>query len=160
MKDAIKNETKTYFKIPAWIILLLLVCLFIYCVVDNLNLLKCEQKDEDTVLIMYVCQLKYYSTIAYLIMGTFWNYMVAIIIMMITKTNTKLIRMLLTNIELDNLNITRVSDTLIEKSREAREDDEDSNDYELESEISTPDLFEDVDNEADIVTKANRIRNR
>ncbi len=53
MKDAIKNETKSYFKIPAWLLLFVLVCSFIYCAVDNLNLEKCENQDKSEVLIAY-----------------------------------------------------------------------------------------------------------
>ena len=36
--------------------------------------------------------------------------------MMINKTHTKLIRMFLTNLEIDNLNIAKVSDIMLERS--------------------------------------------
>lgn len=60
MKDAIKNETKSYFKIPAWFLLLILVCIFIYCAIDNLNLDKCENQDKSEVLITYSKKFKFF----------------------------------------------------------------------------------------------------
>ena len=163
MKDAIKNETKSFFKVPAWFILLLLVSLFIYCATDNMDVAKCEAKDSREILLIYVCHLKYYSSITYLFIACFWNYMVAIIIMMITKTHTKLIRMFLTNIELDNLNIFEVSDIMFEKSNaEIIEDIEHQtfNESMNEMDCETPILFDEFDMETSIVNRANKIRKR
>ena len=173
MKDAITNDTKSYFKIPAWFILLLLVCGFIYCATDNMDLAKCLAKDKNDILMTYVCQLKYYSSIIYLFIGCFWNYLVAIIIMMISKTHTKLIRMFLTNIELDNLNIFHVSDIMFDKSNKAMFDDIDLGTEILtpsgsatpnrtlnETDCETPILIEEFDIEASIVNHANQIRRR
>ena len=157
MKDAIRNETKFYFNIPAWFILLCLVSVFIYCVVDNL--VFCKQTDTNNKLISYICVLKYYSTIFYLLIACFWNYLVAITIMMISRTHTTLIRKLLTNIELDNLNIVRVSDIILERINKLNlsgisEDDSDG----VESK-SVSDLDE-IDSESFIVNKANNLRRR
>lgn len=162
MKDAIKNETKSYFKIPAWFILLILVCCFIYCACDNISLEDCKNKDKEDILVDYVCTLNYFSSITFLIIGSFWNYLVAVIIMMISKTHTKLIRMLLTNIELDNINIVRVSDTIFEKSNQDmfNEQDSPSSLFANDNVCFTPELIEEFDNEASIVNKANIIRSR
>lgn len=162
MKDAIKNQTKSYFKIPAWFILLILVCAFIYCACDNMSLDQCKNKDKDEILIDYVCTLQYASTVTILLIGSFWNYLVAVIIMMISKTHTKLIRMLLTNIELDNINIIRASDTIFEKSNQDMFNDHNATSYFAtnDDESFTPELIEEFDNEASIVNKANLIRSR
>jgi len=132
-----------------------------------MDLEKCEAKDSKAILLAYVCQLKYYSSIAYLFIGCFWNYTVAIIIMMINKTHTKLIRMFLTNIELDNLNIFRVSDIMFERSNAEMIDDIEhhnnfTNDINSinETECDTPIFNDDLDVEASIVTMANKIRRR
>lgn len=83
--------------------------------------------------------------------------------MMINKTHTKLIRMLLTNIELDNLNISKVSNLMFEKSNvELRINNESVNtvfDDDL-VDIDHTYFTEDFENEEAIVNKANILRKR
>lgn len=89
--------------------------------------------------------------------------MVAVIIMMINKTHTKLIRMLLTNIELDNLNISKVSNLMFERSNLELSNDNDSVNTILDDYLADIDqtyFTEDLENEEAIVNKANILRKR
>lgn len=83
--------------------------------------------------------------------------------MMINKTHTKLIRMLLTNIELDNLNISKVSNLMFERSNLELSNDNDSANTILDDELADIDqtyFTEDLENEEAIVNKANILRKR
>ena len=111
LSDAIKGNTKDYFRIPGWIFLFLLVCVFYYCQVDNLKL---DPKECDVIkLPIIVCKLKYYTSVVYSAIVIIWSYLAAVTIMMISKTHTYLIRNFLNNIEVDTLNIAQIGDYMM-----------------------------------------------
>ncbi len=111
LNDAITGKTKNFFKIPAWVILFILLASFYYCLIDNLTL---NTPDCKVISIPEeVCHLKYYVSIVFTGVALFWIYLVAVSIMMITKNHTRLIRRLLKNIEIDTRIITSVGGKFI-----------------------------------------------
>ena len=116
LRDAITGRTKKFFKVPAWILLLILLCSFYYCLIDNLsiNTNDCEIISIPAV----VCQLKYYISIVFTGVALFWIYLVACSIMMITKTHTHLIRCLLRCVEVDTRIIASVGSRFINQDFE------------------------------------------
>ena len=99
LTDAITGRTKKFFKLPGWILLFILLGSFYYCLIDNLNIRSADCRIISIPVI--VCEVRYYISICYTGIVLFWIYLVAVSIMMITKTHTRLIRCLLKNIDID-----------------------------------------------------------
>ena len=149
MSDAIRRRTKRYFKLPAWFVLLSLLIAYSYCFISNTKLQDCTKIGVPQA----ICYIKYYSAIIYSFIVFLWSYLVVLVIMMICRTHTLLIRRFLMNLELDYLNIIRIYDMMMS------EDCEIKNTMILDrtDHISED---EDEDNDLGVVDKANMIRKR
>ena len=82
--------------------------------------------------------------------------------MMINKTHTKLIRMFLTNLEIDNLNIAKVSDIMLERSNLKLDNYSYCKNTQFVEDLVDIETcsIEDLENEEAIVNKANILRKR
>lgn len=114
LQDAIRIKTKSYFKIPASFILVVLIGVFLYSVFSDMELNESECKLIK--LNVIICYLKYYLTIIYSTITIFWNYLVALTIMIINRTYTISIRSFLIDLESDSFNIMKISRNIARKN--------------------------------------------
>lgn len=107
LEDSIRLKTKSYFKIPASLLLIILIGIFLYSLFKetNSNDVECVKIE----LHIAICNIKYYFMYIYGILTIFWTYLVALTIMIINRTNTIHIRRFLFDLDYDSLNIARIN---------------------------------------------------
>ena len=150
LQDAMRLKTKSFFKIPASLIVLALIGIFLYSILSSiqLNLNECQQIK----LSLVICYLKYYSTIVYSIITIFWNYLVALTIMIINRTYAISIRKYLIDLEIDSFNIMEISQNLMSKKTQTTNIDNFDYKSNESTEIGEIDLDDD-DEEENIIIK-------
>jgi hypothetical protein len=107
LEESIRLKTKSYFKIPSTLILIVLAGGFLYAFIEFIETKK--KLSEQISLPKSIVNLIYYFNFIFTIIAVIWNFILALTILFIVRTYTINLRRFLFYLEQDSLNISKIS---------------------------------------------------
>lgn len=107
LEESIRLKTKSYFKLPSTLILIVLTGGFLYAFIEFIQTKK--KLSEQINLPTFAVDLIYLFNFIFTIIAVFWNFILALTILFIVRTYTITLRRFLFYLEQDSLNIAKIS---------------------------------------------------